>query len=276
MPSGQLILEEYGCSGHTGKLEKELRQSEKLGLSSCNLIQDLQASLNFANSTKKYLEDVYKNLLAESEELERQLEILRKQLGDKLQLEEMHRKCQVEMMTTAREMERACKSRLQEQLQAMRAGFDACLNESRCDIDEKYKNKLDEANETLQQMNQAQEETARMRLRVHELEKAGSGYESRIEALNRKISDFESQLRLTRDDYDLRLSQRDKRVVELQEEIGRLLNENQDKFDLGVQLNTELKACRNLLERVKSLHHIYCFSGIFLINFLLQIKENSC
>ncbi|VDN40424.1 unnamed protein product, partial [Gongylonema pulchrum] len=119
-------------------------------------------------------------------------------------------------------------------------------------------NKLDEANEALQQMNQAQEETARMRLRVHGLGKTGSGCESRIEALNRKIADFESQVRLTRDDYDLRLSQRDKRVVELQE-IGRLLKENQDKFDLGVQLNTELKPYQ------ESRYHIYCFSRIFLI-----------
>ncbi|VDK30693.1 unnamed protein product, partial [Gongylonema pulchrum] len=188
------------------------------------------------------IDEMIQNLLAESEELKPKLEIVRKRLEDKIQLKEIHRKHQVEKMTTAREMERAYKSRLQEQLQAMRAGFDARLNENRRDIDEKYKNKLDEANEALQQMNQAQEETARMRLRVNELEKTGSGYESRTEALNRKIADFESQLRLTRDDYDLRLSQRDKRVVELQEEIGRLLNENQDKFDLGVQLNTELKA----------------------------------
>lgn len=55
------------------------------------------------------------------------------------QLEEIHRKRQVEMTTTAREIERTYESRLQEQLQAMRAEFDARLNRNRRDIDETYK-----------------------------------------------------------------------------------------------------------------------------------------
>lgn len=54
-------------------------------------------------------------------------------------MEEVHRKRQVEMTTTAREMERTYESRLQEQLQAMRAEFDARLNRNRRDIDETYK-----------------------------------------------------------------------------------------------------------------------------------------
>uniref|UniRef100_A0A183ECT4 Lamin n=1 Tax=Gongylonema pulchrum TaxID=637853 RepID=A0A183ECT4_9BILA len=192
------------------------------------LIQDLQARLNSAENKLKHLEDVDK------------------------QLEEIHRKRQVEMTTTAREMERTYESRLQEQLQAMRAEFDARLNRNRRDIDETYKNKLNEANEARQQMNQAREEVARMRLRIHELEKTGGGYESRIEALNKKIADLESQLRFIRDDYDVRLSQRDKRILELQGEIDRLLNEYQDLFDLKVQLDTELKAYQNLLEGEES------------------------
>lgn len=51
-----------------------------------------------------------------------------------------------------------------------------------------------------------------------------------------------------RDDYDVRISQRDKRITELQGEIDRLLTEYQDLFDLKVQLDTELKAYQNLLE----------------------------
>lgn len=43
------------------------------------------------------------------------------------------------MTTTAREIERTYESRLQEQLQAMRAEFDARLNKNRRDIDETYK-----------------------------------------------------------------------------------------------------------------------------------------
>lgn len=43
-------------------------------------------------------------------------------------------------------------------------------------------------------MNLAKEEAARLRLRIHEVEKVGSGYESRIEGLNKKIADLESQV----------------------------------------------------------------------------------
>lgn len=43
------------------------------------------------------------------------------------------------MTTTAREIERTYESRLQEQLQAMRAEFDGRLNRNRRDIDETYK-----------------------------------------------------------------------------------------------------------------------------------------
>ncbi|VDN00816.1 unnamed protein product [Thelazia callipaeda] len=260
------------------KLDKELKHSEKLRLSNDSLIQDLQARLNTADNMRKHLEDENKGYVIENEDLKQQLDILRKQVEDEAlantalhnqnqslkedyeflkkthegQLEEIHRKRQVELTTTAREMERTYESRLQEQLQAMRSEFDERLNRNRRDIDETYKNKLNEANEARQQMNLAKEEAARQRLRVHELEKAGSTYESQIEALNRKVIDLESQLRFTRDDCDVRISQRDKRIIELQEEIDRLLNEYQDLFDLKVQLDTELKAYQNLLEGEES------------------------
>lgn len=40
-----------------GKLEKELKQSEKLRLSNDSLIQDLQARLNSADNMRRHLED---------------------------------------------------------------------------------------------------------------------------------------------------------------------------------------------------------------------------
>ncbi|VIO96737.1 Uncharacterized protein BM_BM3073 [Brugia malayi] len=278
MEAKSALAERDNLRARIGKLEKELKQSEKLRLNNDNLIQDLQARLNSGDNMRRHLEDENKNLFAENEDLKQQLEILRKQVEDEAlantalhnqnqslkedyeflkrthegQLEEIHRKRQVEMTTTAREMERTYESRLQEQLQAMRAEFDERLNKNRRDIDETYKNKLNEANEARQQMNLAKEEAARLRLRIHEMEKVGGGYESRIEGLNKKIADLESQLRFVRDDCDVRINQRDKRVAELQEEIDRLLNEYQDLFDLKVQLDTELKAYQNLLEGEES------------------------
>uniref|UniRef100_A0A158Q776 Lamin-C n=1 Tax=Elaeophora elaphi TaxID=1147741 RepID=A0A158Q776_9BILA len=256
MEAKSALAERDNLRARIGKLEKELKQSEKLRLSNDSLIQDLQARLNSADTMRRHLEDENKNLLVENEDLKQQLEILRKQVEDEAlantalhnqnqslkedyegkfdhfsQLEEIHRKRQVEMTTTAREMERTYESRLQEQLQAMRSEFDERLNKNRREIDETYKNKLNEANEARQQMNLAKEEAARLRLRIHEMEKVGSGYESRIEGLNKKIADLESQLRFVRDDCDVRISQRDKRIV---------------------QLDTELKAYQNLLEGEES------------------------
>ncbi|VDD90284.1 unnamed protein product [Enterobius vermicularis] len=256
------------------KLEKDLKQLEKARTMSESLIQDLQAKLNSAEAARRRLEEENKNLGLENADLNRQLEVLRKQVEDVTlintavlnqnqslkedyeflkkthedQMEEVHRKRQVEMTTTAREMERTYESRLQEQLQAMRAEFDARLNRNRRDIDETYKNKLNEANEARQMANQAREEAARLRLRIHELEKVASGHDDVVSGLNKKIADLEMQLAYTKDDAEVRLQQRNERINELQREIDRLLNEYQDLFDLKVQLDTELKAYHNLLE----------------------------
>ncbi|KHN84870.1 Lamin-1 [Toxocara canis] len=278
MDAKTALAERDNLRAKIGKLEKDLKQSEKSRLSVESLIQDLQARVNSADNMRRHLEDENKGLAAENAELKRQLEVLRKQVEDEAilntalhnqnqslkedyeflkkthegQLEEIHRKRQVEMTTTAREIERTYESRLQEQLQAMRAEFDARLNKNRRDIDETYKNKMNEANEARQQANQAREESARLRLRIHELEKSAGAHDSRVDALNKKITDLENQLRFVRDDADVRLQQRDSRIAELQQEIDRILSEYQDLFELKVQLDTELRAYQSLLEGEES------------------------
>uniref|UniRef100_A0A0N5AX40 Lamin n=1 Tax=Syphacia muris TaxID=451379 RepID=A0A0N5AX40_9BILA len=235
------------------KLEKELKQAEKARALSESLVQDFQGKLNAAEAARRRLEDENKGLAAENTSLNEQLSTLRKQVEDVTLintavlnqnqslkedfefLKKTHEdvrirfylKRQVEMTTTAREMERTYESRLQEQLQAMREEFDASLSRNRRDIDETYKNKLNEANEARQMANKAREESARLRLRVHELEKA---------------------LAYAKEDAVVCLQQRDEHIAELQREIDRLHNEYQDLFDLKVQLDTELKAYHNLLE----------------------------
>lgn len=256
------------------KLEKELKQAEKARALSESLVQDFQGKLNAAEAARRRLEDENKGLAAENTSLNEQLSTLRKQVEDVTlintavlnqnqslkedfeflkkthedQMQEVHRKRQVEMTTTAREMERTYESRLQEQLQAMREEFDASLSRNRRDIDETYKNKLNEANEARQMANKAREESARLRLRVHELEKAAGGHDDVVNALNKKITDLEMQLAYAKEDAVVCLQQRDEHIAELQREIDRLHNEYQDLFDLKVQLDTELKAYHNLLE----------------------------
>ncbi|MFH4976111.1 hypothetical protein AB6A40_002820 [Gnathostoma spinigerum] len=274
MEAKAALAERDNLRAKIAKLEKDLKLSEKQRLGQESLIQDLQGRLNASDAMRKHLEDENRNLTLENGDLQRQIESLGKQIEDETltntallnqnqslkedydflkkthegQLEEIHRKRQVEMTTTAREMERTYESRLQEQLQAMRAEFDARLNKNRRDIDETYKNKLNEANEARNQANEAREECSRLRLRIHELEKNANAHDSRVDALNKKIQDLENQLRFAREDADVRVQQRDSRIADLQQEMDRLLHEYQDLFDLKVQLDTELKAYHNLLE----------------------------
>lgn len=43
--------------------------------------------------------------------------------------------------------------------------------------------------------NQAREEAARLRLRIHELEKVASGHDDVVSGLNKKIADLEMQVK---------------------------------------------------------------------------------
>ena len=52
------------------------------------------------------------------------------------------------MTSVSNEIETRYQAKLQEQLQAMRADFDARIAQNRREIDEMYKNKLNEAQET--------------------------------------------------------------------------------------------------------------------------------
>lgn len=59
-----------------------------------------------------------------------------------------------------------------------------------------FQNKLNEANEARQLMNQAREEAARLRLRVHDFEKNERSKDAVIDSLNKKIADLENQVNL--------------------------------------------------------------------------------
>lgn len=62
-------------------------------------------------------------------------------------MEEFRRKRQVEMTSFSTEVENRYQIKLQEQLQAMRADFDARIAQSRAEVDELYKSKLSEASD---------------------------------------------------------------------------------------------------------------------------------
>uniref|UniRef100_A0A1I7Y7Z6 LTD domain-containing protein n=1 Tax=Steinernema glaseri TaxID=37863 RepID=A0A1I7Y7Z6_9BILA len=142
----------------------------------------------------------------------------------------------------------------------MRADFDARIAQNRREIDELYKSKLAEANETASRgrssAGEAREEAARARLRIHELETSMSTHNKKVDELNRKINDLESALQRSRDEMNIKVSQRDEQIVDLEREIGRMISEYRDLMDLKVQLDVELQAYQKLLEGEESRLHM--------------------
>lgn len=165
------------------------------------------------------------------------------------------------MTSYSSEIETRYNHKLQEQIQAMRADFDQRITSSRAEVDELYKNKLNEAIEAASRQHnsaqEAREEASRQRLLIHDLENKLKNHDSRVDALNRKIEDLESSLRRTQEEADIRVQQRDERIRDLEADAANLLNDYQDLLDVKVQLDTELQAYQKLLEGEETRHVKY-------------------
>ncbi|TKR96234.1 hypothetical protein L596_010283 [Steinernema carpocapsae] len=143
------------------KLERDLQFADRERLNCQSLVQDLQARLNTAENRRKHHEDENLLLKAENAELKKQLETLRSEIEDEAvlrtslenkmitlkedldfarkthstQMDDVKRKRQVEMTSVSSEIEHRYQAQLQEQLQAMRAEFDARIGMNRREID---------------------------------------------------------------------------------------------------------------------------------------------
>lgn len=156
------------------------------------------------------------------------------------------------MTSYSSEVETRYNHKLQEQIQSMRADFDNRIQASRAEVDDLYKNKLNEAVEAANRQHasaqEAREEASRHRLLIHDLETKLKGHDVRVDILNRRIEDLEAALRRTQEEADIRVHQRDERIRDLENDAASLLNDYQDLLDVKVQLDTELQAYQKLLE----------------------------
>lgn len=268
------------------KVEKELKLAEAHIKDAYNDVQDLTARYNNSNNARNIAEKENDALKKELEEYKTQLEVLRNQLEDEVvlrtelenklatykedldfarrshnnQMEEFRRKRQVEMTSFSTEVENRYQIKLQEQLQNMRADFDARIAQSRAEVDELYKSKLAEANEAANRnratASDAREEASRYRLKIHDLEGLVTGNDAKVAMLTRRIADLEKDLRRLHEETDIRIQQRDERINLLENEAAAMMNEYQDLMDLKVQLDTELQAYQKLLEGEETRLHI--------------------
>lgn len=254
-----------------GKLERDLKKSEDERLSALSLAESstakqktLQNKLDKAVTQvddmekelarlRMQLAALQKNLEDESvlraaanakiQALTEDLEFLKKQ--HKSALEEVRHKRQVDMTTYAKQINEEYQSKLQDQLAEMRARFQAQLAASKSAFEESYKNKLNDARERAEA---AHDEAARMRVRVHELEKSGSTHDAVIDNLRRELADLKEDMDAARRSWQERLDGKDLRIAELNREIQRMMDEFHDLLDVKIQLDTELNTYRMLLE----------------------------
>jgi lamin B len=179
-------------------------------------------------------------------------------------MEEFRRKRQIEMTSVSNEIETRYQDKLQEQLQTMRADFDARIAQNRHEVDDMYKNKLSEAQDTANRNRataaEVREELARYRTRTCELEIAVAAHDAKVESLNRQIYELEALIRRIRDESDIKIQQREDRIAELECEVNNMITEYRDLMDLKVQLDTELQAYHRLLEGEETRSDLVLFS----------------
>ncbi|VDM81255.1 unnamed protein product, partial [Strongylus vulgaris] len=195
------IGEHERLASKVAKLERDLKKSEEDRLSALSLAESSTAKQkNMQNRLDKAEGDVA-NLEKEVARLRMQLAALQKNLEDesvlraaanakiqalsedlefqkkqhKSALEEVRHKRQVDMTTYAKQINDEYQSKLQDQLAEMRARFQSQLAANKGAFEEAYKNKLNDARERAEA---AHDEAARMRVRVHELEKSGSSHDT--------------------------------------------------------------------------------------------------
>ncbi|EYB82008.1 hypothetical protein Y032_0369g84 [Ancylostoma ceylanicum] len=265
------IAEHERLATKVAKLERDLKKSEEDRLSALSLAESSTAKQkNMQNRLDKAEGDVA-DLEKELARLRMQLAALQKNLEDesvlraaanakiqaltedlefqkkqhKSALEEVRHKRQVDMTTYAKQINDEYQSKLQDQLAEMRARFQSQLAASKGAFEEAYKNKLNDARELAEA---AHDEAARMRIRVHELEKSGSTHDTVIEGLRRELADMKDELDRARRSWQERLDSKELRIAELNREIQRMMEEFHNLLDLKIQLDTELNTYRMLLE----------------------------
>ncbi|KJH41404.1 intermediate filament tail domain protein [Dictyocaulus viviparus] len=258
-------------SSKVGKLERDLKKSEDERLSALSLAESSTAK-------QKTLQNKFDKAMAQVDDLEKELARLRMQLGalqknledesvlraaanakiqalsedleflkkqHKSALEEVRHKRQVDMTTYAKQINDEYQSKLQDQLAEMRARFQSQLAANKGAFEESYKNKLNDARERAEA---AHDEAARMRIRVHELEKSGSTHDAVIDGLRRELAELKEDMDASRRSWQERLDGKELRIAELNREIQRMMDEFHDLLDVKIQLDTELNTYRMLLE----------------------------
>jgi len=268
------------------KLEKELKRVEIERNRSQSLVADLQARSEDNDNRRRYAEDKLAELEKEYDDLLKKYQTLQGQLEDEVllrqeaqaqlksakedldferrshsnQMEEVRRKRQVEMTSLSVEKENEYKARLHDQLQSMRADFDARLKAASDELVDLYETKLADAERTAENYRRDamtfQQELSTYRISQSDFESARKDLEKKLNDAEQRIKDLEAQLRILREENAIRLRQRDDQIADLNREIRERMKNYQELMEVKIQLDTELQAYHKLLEGEESRLHI--------------------
>uniref|UniRef100_A0A915DFB0 Uncharacterized protein n=1 Tax=Ditylenchus dipsaci TaxID=166011 RepID=A0A915DFB0_9BILA len=260
------------------RLKIEIKVAEKHIGDDYGRMQDLKATLRDRKGHCELAEKELQTLKKEEEGCKKEIGTIRNQLDNEVLLrkdlqnklatykddleftrcnsnkafEEFRSKRQSEMNLFSAEVENRYQAKLQDQLQTMRADFDHRIAESRAEVDARYQGKLAKAKEdddrSRENALKAKQESARYRLKMEELEKAYAENNIDVNALNSKIVELENSLRYLSEFNDVRLQERDEKILEMEASLNAMMEEFRSLMDVKVQLDTELLAYQKLLE----------------------------